>query len=478
MRDTAADRRFRQAVAGSRSVELASQGRQVTQARDTGNPLPPVARRNRQASRRHPRILPRMWLVVLPLAMMVSSDYKLRLRTPSESLSGRPDATVLVELLVYGIVAAFLVFQVSRPPRRDRLDTPLVAAWAFAITLALSASYAVYPTLALARGVQLLVTCGLGHAIALYADRTHLHRLLHGFVVLAGCSVMLGVVHRVPTPGLEANRFNWLHVHPVMSATYLGLAAVFLVGLLMRNRQRWASPAWSSWVYGALLAVSIGGLLATRTRGAMAGCVVGCFVTAIASLRRRSRLDLLVMSAVVAFVAWLLAGGEILSFLQRGESSKALRTLSARTELWSVAWRLFQHRPIFGYGLTASRGLFFDAVGLGGAHNALVNVMVDAGVFGIISGAVVIIVLIRSARSVPRSTATGGDVPLILGGIAFLLVNSFTVEFLGTPANVANIWLFILVGWVMVLRRVNAPPPGETAPGAPGAVRRSGAARA
>lgn len=417
-----------------------------------------------QARRRlRPRILRQTWPVVLPLAMMVASDYKLRLRTPAESLSGRPDASVIVELIVYGLVAAYLVLQVARPPRRRRSPALLAVAWTFAFTLALSASYAIYPTLALARGVQLLITCGLGHAIALYGRREQLHRLVHAFFVLVAGSVVIGIAIRLPSDGLAANRFRWLHVHPVMTATYLGLAVVFLLGLLLRNRERWTAAAWPNWVYVSLMIVFTVALLATRTRGALAGAVVGCFVTAIASVRRQSRLDLLVMSVVVAVVTWILAGGEILTYLERGESPEALRTLSARTELWTVAWRLFQQRPVFGYGLTASRGLFFDAVGLGGAHNALVNVMVDAGLFGILTGAAIMIALTRSARSVRRSTPAGADVPFILGGIAFLLVNSFTVEFLGTPANVANVWLFIFVGWTVMLHRVGSAPPNDVA---------------
>lgn len=437
-------------------MEMTRSSRLAHSSRRAPNPLPPVARREGVPSKVYPRFLRRSWLVVLPLAMMVASDYKVRLRTPSQSLSGSADATVLVELVVYGLVAAFLFFQLSRPPSGNRVAPLLVSAWAFALVLTCTSAYSVYPLLGLARGTQLLVTCALGHAVALYARRDHLHRLVHAFVALAAASVVLGVAHPTPTPGLEANRFHWLHVHPVMVATYLGLAVVFLVGLLLRNKRRWPSPAWSKWAYVGLLVVCGGGLLATRTRGGLAGCVVGCFVTAIASMRRRSRLDLLVMSTVVGVVAWLLAGGEILSYLQRGESSKALRTLSARTELWTQAWHFFLQRPVFGYGLTASRGLFFSTVGLGGGHNALINVMVDAGLFGLVAGAFLIVRLIHFARSVPRSNPVRDDAPLILGAIAFLLVNSFTVEFLGTPGNVANIWLFLLVGWTMVLHRTNA----------------------
>jgi O-antigen ligase len=323
--------------------------------------------------------------------------------------------------------------------------------------------YAIYPALAAARGVQLLMTCGLAHAIAVRADRSQLHWLAHAYVVLVTASVAFGLAVPYPRTELQANRFTWLYVHPVMAATYLGLSVVLLIGILLRNRHRAPAPRWPTWIYLLLLAVNLGALLATRTRGAMAGCLVGCFVVAIVGARRTNRLDIAVMSVVVAVLAGILAVDEILSFLARGESSESLRTLSARTVLWEEAFDRFWERPLFGYGLTASRGIFFETVGLGGGHNALINVMVDAGAFGVVVFLSLIGVLIRSARSVRHRFGVGDDVPIVLGALAFLLVNSFTVEFMATPGTAANIWFLLLVGWVVVLIRL-APPPDEPPP--------------
>ena len=397
-------------------------------------------------------------MVVLPLLMMVASDYKTRRRAPGAALSGGADAVVILELAVYGAVATFLFFQLAHPPRFRRPVPALTALWAFGVTLAFTAFYAVYPVLAAARGVQLLVTCGLAHAIALRADRQQLHWLAHAYVVLVTLSIGLGVVHPYPRTELQANRFTWLYVHPVMAATYLGLSVVLVVGLLLRNRIEAPAPRWPTWAYLLLLVINIGALLATRTRGGMAGCLVGCFVVAMSSVRRKSRLDIAVMSVVVLGLAALVARDDILSFLSRGESSESLRTLSARTVLWEEAVRLFWDRPLFGYGLTASRGIFFETVGLGGAHNALINVMVDAAAFGVIVFVSLLWIVIRSARSVRWRRGVGDDVPIILGAIAFLVGNSFTAEFMATPGNAANIWFLVLVGWVVALIRL-APPP-------------------
>ncbi len=391
----------------------------------------------------------------MAIAMMVVSDYKLRLRAPGASLSGRADVAVMAELGVYGLVAVFLFFQLGRPPTLRRAPTLLTLAWVFALCLVLSAFWGVYPLLGLVRGAQLLVTCGLAHAIALFATRDHLRHLVHAFVGLVAASAAFGVVRPFPKAELQAGRFNWLYVHPVMAATYLGLAAVLLLGLLVAGRQRRRSPTWPGWVYLALFLLTAGALVATRTRGGLAAFVVGGFVVTISSVQRKSRLDILVLSVVVGTIAAIIAAEDILVFLARGESSESLRTLTSRTVLWEEAFALFRDRPVFGYGLTASRGLFFDSVGLGGAHNAFINVLVDAGALGAVAFVALLAVLIRSARSVRWARSVGQDVPMILGAITFLLCNSATAEYAATPGNVANLWLFILVGWVLALRRLH-----------------------
>jgi hypothetical protein len=427
------------------------------------NPRRPLVTTARRPSGepRAPAVLRRSWVAVLPLCMMVVSDFEVRRRAPGTALRGGvggADAAVVVELVVYGLVALFLFFQLAHPPRFHRPVPALTALWAFGVVLVFTVLYAIYPALAAARGVQLLVTCGLAHAIALRADRSQLHWLAHAYVVLVTLSVGYGLAVPYPRTELQANRFTWLYVHPVMAATYLGLSVVLLVGILLRNRERAPAPRWPTWIYLVLLAVNLGALLATRTRGAMAGCLVGCFVVAMVGSKRTNRLDIAVLSIVVGVLAAILAMDEILSFLARGETSESLRTLSARTVLWQEAFERFGERPLFGYGLTASRGIFFDTVGLGGGHNALINVMVDAGAFGVVVFLSLIGVLIRSARSVQHRPGVGDDVPIILGALGFLIVNSVTAEFMATPGNVANIWFLVLVGWVVVLIRL-APPP-------------------
>ncbi|MDP8991443.1 MAG: O-antigen ligase family protein, partial [Actinomycetota bacterium] len=404
-----------------------------------------------------PRFLTRSWVAVLALAMMVASDYKLRLRPPSESLSGRPDFTVLIEIVVYAAVAAFLLLQVAGPPRLRRPTPLLFVAWGLSLTLFATAFYAEYPSLALVRGAQLLITCGLCQAVSRRATRVQLHWLAHAYVLLVTASVLFGAAFQFPRFRLQQNRFNWLYVHPVMAGSYLGLAVVLLVCYLA-SRSRDRPVRWPGLVYAGLLCVNGAALLATRTRGAIAGCALGVVVAVLCSRPRRRKLDALVVMGAVAGFVTLVFGGVVLRFLERGESAETLATLNSRTELWEQAFEMVKARPLTGYGLTASRGVFVETIGLGGGHNALVNVLTDSGIFGLLWFLALLVVLAASIWQLKKRSAPVGDRTILWAVLAFLLVNSTTNEALGTPANVANIWLFVLVGWAGVLQRARLRP--------------------
>src|SRR4051794_41895817 len=67
----------------------------------------------------------RNWLPLCALAMFVGSDYKFRRRDPTAGTSGSLDKVVLLELALYGAVAAYLLVRRASPPRAGRLPAPL-----------------------------------------------------------------------------------------------------------------------------------------------------------------------------------------------------------------------------------------------------------------------------------------------------------------------------------------------------------------
>lgn len=112
-------------------------------------------------------------------------------------------------------------------------------------------------------------------------------------------------------------------------------------------------------------------------------------------------------------------------------------------------------QPLFGNGITASRGLFYEQIGLGGGHNAVVNVVVELGVVGLLVWLALILTLVVGVHQLPRNGPRNLvlDRAILLGVISFLLVDSIVFEGPGSLANFASTWLFMCIGWYVVARR-------------------------
>jgi exopolysaccharide production protein ExoQ len=416
-------------------------------------PLQPLHLDRRLTHKPRPRTAPRWWLAVLVLAMLVASEYKLRLRPPAATLRGDLDLQIAVELGVYGLAALFLLAMFGYP-RRQRPPAVLLTAGYFSVVMLASTLWAVYPVTAFTRGCQLVIVAALAWAIYHHGRRDQLHLLVHAYIGLVAVSVVVGVVHPYPRGALVQDRFNWLYVHPVTAGSYLGLAVVLLLALLLGRVPGHRQPVrWPRWLYLALLAGTVAALVATRTRGAIGGCLVGCAVVVFSARRRLPRRDLFGVAVLGVLLVLILVGSDLVDFVLRGEGTARLETFNGRLDLWQEAIGLVQRRPLLGYGLTASRGLFLDSTGLGGAHNALVNVLVDGGLIGAACWLALLATVFGSLWRLPQTPAVTTDRPLLLGSMIFLVVNSVTMEGLSVPANVSSIWLYVVVGWLGVLLR-------------------------
>ncbi len=409
-----------------------------------------------------PRTAYRLWPIVLPLALMLASDYKLRSRADDQAIGGKPDLMVLTEIAIYAAAALFLYLRFGiRPPTRRRTGL-LLLTWCWTGYAAMSALWSPFPTMGVVRGTQMMITMAVVHVLATRATTTELRRFAHAFVVVVIVSVGIGVAHPFPRTRLTLDRFNWLYVHPVIAGAYLGLAVLLVVGFLVRHGVvGWSGKDgkfWSPLAYLAALAILSGALIATGTRGAALGCAAGLLVLLATANGPRGRADLVVLVSSVAALAVFAFSEEILAFVQRGESAAKLASLNSRTELWALALDAFERQPIFGHGMGASRGLFLAETGLGGGHNAFINALVDEGVVGtalflglILTVTVVLLSLLKSQR-------TRADAGTLLAIIAFFVTDGITTEGLATPANVSGIWFLMLIAWTETLRRRNEVP--------------------
>jgi exopolysaccharide production protein ExoQ len=391
----------------------------------------------------------RVWPVVCVLALVVASDFKFRLRANDQSVAGNADPFVLLEIAVYALVACFLFVKFRPTTRVRRVNVLTFLGFAYAFILAGSALYSPYLSLALVRGAQVLVILALGRSIARHGNLADIHRIAHGFILLITGSVLFGVLVPFPQLRTQAGRFTWLHVHPVQAGEMLAIAVVLLVGYLVATGLDRAGPRWRLPVYLVLLAICGGGLLATKTRGAVIGAIVGVLVLVWTRWRGQRKVEAGVVLSVVLIAIALTSSAAIESFFARGESLDRLASLNSRTDLWGYAFELFPQHPLYGFGLTASRGLFLDSIGLGGGHNALVNLLMDTGILGALTWlallATILLTTTRLSRSRPGFQVDRG---MILALTLAMIANSVFTEGLGAPANVACTWLFIIVAWV------------------------------
>lgn len=177
------------------------------------------------------------------------------------------------------------------------------------------------------------------------------------------------------------------------------------------------------------------------------------------------RPELVLGSLVVGGALALAFGRQVLEFMTRGETVDQIGTFNRRTEIWSLAWQSFLEHPFFGLGLSSAKGVFFDETGLGGAHNAAINVMIDVGLaglvwwFALLIGSLVVLGRLRGVErrsSVLLLGATGparSDTLILIGLFTAMLVNSITTEGLGAGVNVSAIWLFVTAAWLTILDR-------------------------
>jgi O-antigen ligase len=169
------------------------------------------------------------------------------------------------------------------------------------------------------------------------------------------------------------------------------------------------------------------------------------------------RLEIALVGAVGLVAAVLAASPQIVAFIARGESTAQLETLNFRTDLWSEALADFARHPLYGFGFTADRGLFLDSTGLGGGHNAIINLLVDTGLVGTAIWFALLIAMAGTTYRLPRGMSV--DRTIVLAVLFGMFANSMFTDELGAPANAMCTWLFVLLAWISIMRR---EPAGST----------------
>ena len=209
-----------------------------------------MARSQRTLSGRFLGLVDDWWLAVAGVAFIVGSDFKYRVRPPGQALGGGIDAAIMVEMLLYGLVAGYLLLDRFRVPRVRRIPAPLYLAACFVGLAVLSLMYTPYLQYGVVRCVQATILLAVVVIAAMDGDRSHFHRFAHLYLLLILAGVGYGLVR--PSPPLKASqagRFTWLAVHPTVSGAMMCLAAVVAVGYVVGGRSDRPGPRWPPLLY-------------------------------------------------------------------------------------------------------------------------------------------------------------------------------------------------------------------------------------
>ena len=326
----------------------------------------------------------------LPLAILI-------LLTINPKLKIRPNLFLCVmSLLCLGaMVAAPVGFGLGTAFRTFRLAEYILALW--------------------------LLTPWFGRADMLLA-KYHLRAL---WCVLI--SVLVGIVIS-PGFAFASGRLQgtiW-PIYPTQLASYGAVAAGMVIVLLMGRHVSGRAAL-------AGVTLGIGELLLSHTRTALIGLVAGLILAGLSLSNARVR-RLFATTAAIAAVGVVLAASAISSWLTRGEGVGGLRTLTGRTNFWTLVLNTPRtpFQEIFGFGITNAsvNGLPIDSNWL--------SAYMEEGIFGVVVIALIFVVLY--AVILLKASRLARALALFL--VTYALIASFTED---TFSDVSTYFLHLTV---------------------------------
>jgi O-antigen ligase len=338
----------------------------------------------------------------------------------------------------------------------------------YVLLMVLSVPLSASPIYAAVRVFEMVVVLAIMKCATRETSLTWFRQAAALFVVVTCAMVAVGVIAPSSRGPLQVDRFNWLATHSVVVGQFLALALVLSAVLAVGTQ--WLEDAGPRrlW-YWTATAICVVALVANNTRGSAAAAAAGLLVGVGLTLPRRLRSSSLLLVAYAGTLIALTSTSLIAEWIIRGESAQALGTLNSRLPYWELqVSRVLSESPFTGFGLGSSRIIFVDETGLGGSHNALLNVLVDTGLLGL---SVWLAMLAASTWYVVRWRPQGAlrvDRSLWISSLVVLAVNGLTAEGFGTVANVGSIWMMVLVTMaarVARLRTVQADGFAISSPG-------------
>jgi hypothetical protein len=201
-------------------------------------------------------------------------------------------------------------------------------------------------------------------------------------------------------------------VYPTQLAGYGAIAAGMMVVL-------WMGRKVSGRAALAGVAIGIAELLLSHTRTALVALTAGLIVAGLSLSNARVR-RFFIATAAVATVGAVIAADLLISWLSRGEGVAGMRTLTGRTNFWTLVLNTPRtpFQEIFGFGISNAsvNGLPIDSNWL--------SAYMEEGILGVIICALVLLVLFGAILLKTSGQARA----LALFLVTYILVASFTED--------------------------------------------------
>lgn len=191
----------------------------------------------------------------------------------------------------------------------------------------------------------------------------------------------LGLFAEPLMDGSEKLRMAGL-AHPNTLGQYS--AVTFVLGVVL-----WVSYGKREWWRLVILAMALGGLIMSLSRGSMIGAGAGLVFAYRATIfRRENAAPLMLAASVLLALIWgmVIQGGFTekieagLTRLSKSGDIEELTTATGRSEIWAHALDLISQKPMTGYGATTSKVLMDEYSSY--THNLVLNVALSTGVLG------------------------------------------------------------------------------------------------
>lgn len=425
------------------------------------------------AARRLERLLPTLVGLTVFAFACGSSSVAVALRV------GHPLRWVLLVAL---LVAAGLTVDLRAVPRRA-----LLPAFALVGLAVLSTAWSVAPRTTFEHAVSLglLFAACLLLAARARGDAEEARRLCWGIVGAAAAVAIAGLIElgvayhsAVEAASYETPaRYRGFGQDPNTAALLFGVVAPLALWSFLAGRRRWTSLA--------ILALLVGSIVASGSRGGLGSAAVGCLLLALVA--RRGRAAAIAAAAVVVIAA---VGAGIQSLPKPAATSPATvvtqpsgpkpgfvdanlsypldsdvgRPLpgggeppvrrgffssSGRGQAWSGAAHAAARRPIAGHGFGTEQIVFVDRyysfVG-GLPENSYLGLALQLGAAGLLALVALVVVLVLAGVRTLSLPFAGAGLAVLAAGLVAAIVQSY----LYSAGNIAALalWLpaFLLAG--------------------------------